>query len=468
MSEASSSGLGPTGIAFGLGMALVGLVLGYMIGTSQGGPSDAELAAQIDKAVEARVAKEAPSGKVVNNTGGDLRKLSDQEKKELLARKGKQDAPAPAVPLDSPFLTDAIKKGFADDADALNQYTDAVSLMAQGNARKARPTLNTLWMKSLDKPWREQVGVLLADARISVGEVDSGRKLLTDWRDTYPMSAHQALATIAEGKAAMKDGKRISDEADGGMPPAKKALYDDAITLFDKAISGWPKDPALEQAYLNKASLLGEMGQMDAAEEAAMALASKFPNAKQAPRGLYNVARVAFNDEDFPRAERLYQRLVDDFPKDRLSKNARSNLSALKLLGKPAPELELNEWVGDELGTLSDMKGSPVLLVFWATWCPHCRKAMPKIEEEVWQKYRDQGLKVVGVTKNSRGQTTDKVVEYMTENGYTLPVAIDPGATSRNYGVSGIPAAALVDKNGKVVFRNHPAQVTSELIEKYL
>lgn len=468
MSESSSSGLGPTGIAFGLGMALVGLVLGYMIGNGQGGPSDAELAAQIDKAVEARVAKEAPGANVVNKTGGDLRKLSDAEKKELLAKKNRKEPEAPAAPKDSPFLTAEITKSFAGDEASLAEYTEAVALMAQGNARKARPTLNGLWMKSQDKPWREQVGVLLADARISVGEVDSGRKLLTDWRDTYPMSAHQALATIAEGKAAMKDGKRITDDPDGGIPAAKKRLYDDAITMFDKAIAGWPSDPALEQAYLNKASLLGEMGEMDGAEKAAMALASKFPDAKQAPRGLYNVARVAFDAEDFPRAERLYQQLVNDFPKDRLSKNARSNLSALKLLGKPAPALELNEWVGDDLGTLADMKGSPVLLVFWATWCPHCRKAMPKIENEVWQKYRDQGLKVVGVTKNSRGQTTDKVKEYLGENGYTLPVAIDPGGTSRNYGVSGIPAAALVDKNGNVVFRNHPAQVTSELIEKYL
>ena len=61
-----------------------------------------------------------------------------------------------------------------------------------------------------------------------------------------------------------------------------------------------------------------------------------------------------------------------------------------------------------------------------------------------------------------------KRCEYLTENGYTVPVAIDPGTTSRSYGVSGIPAAALVDKDGNVVFRNHPAQVTDELIQKYL
>ncbi len=363
----SSSSLGPNGIAFGLGMALVGLVLGYMIGTSQShGPSESEIAAQVDKAVEAKMARSGANN-VVNNTGGELRKLSDAEKKELLAKKNRKEQAAPAVPTDSPFLTDEIKKGFGDNTTALQQYSQAVALMAQGNARKARPTLTALNSQAEGQPWKEQVAVLLADARVSVGEVSEGRKMLSEWRDAYPMSAHMATATVAEGKALMKDGKRVSGGAEGQLPAAKTRSYQDAIAMFDKAIKGWPEDPALEQAYLNKASLLGEMGKMDEAEAAATDLATKFPGAKQAPRALFNVARQAFNEEDFPRAERLYSKLVDQFPKDRLSKSARSNLSALKLLGKPAPELDISEWVGDDLGTMASMKGKPTLLVIQIT-----------------------------------------------------------------------------------------------------
>jgi len=472
--SSSSSSLGPTGIAFGLGMAMVGLVLGYMIGSGKdSGPSSDDISAEIDKAVDARLsasktadAKKA-TGTVSNKTGGDLRRLSDKEKAELLAKKNRPAAEAPAPPANSPFMTDLIKGTFGDDSAALDQYTNAVALMSQGNARKARPTLTALHAKSTGKKWNEQVTVLLADARVSVGEVAEGRQMLTEWRSTYPMSAHAALATVAEGKASMKDGKRISN-AKGVITPAQKRAYDEAIAMFDKAIAGWPEDPSLEQAYLNKASLMGELGDMDGAEAAATTLATTFPNAKQAPRGVFNVARIAFDSGDYPRAERLYKLLVADFPGDRLSKTARSNLSALKLLGKPAPDMEISEWVGDDLGSIASMKGKPVLLLFWATWCPHCRKAMPGIEENVWQKYQGQGLQVVAVTKNSRGQTTEKVREYLSENGYTMPVAIDPGTTSRNYGVSGIPAAALVDKDGNVVFRNHPSQVTDELIQKYL
>ena len=474
MSTTPSSGspLGPTAIAFGLGMALAGLVAGYMIGASQtAGPSSADLAAQIDRAVEdklaANAAKPAPKGKVVNNTGGDLRRLSDKEKEELLAKK-KADGnrPVPQAPLDSPYLTNEILGGIGDEK-ATSDYRSAVTLMAAGNARKARPLLTQLATQAGSEPWAEQVGLLLADAKISVGEVDDGRRVLTDWRSKYPKSAHMAAAVVTEGKAHMKDGKRLGSGKDT-PPPAQVRAYEDAIALFDKAVASWPGDPALEEAWLNKAALLGELGRIDDAEAAALALVETFPEAKRAPRALFNVAKRAFDTEDFPRAERLYTRLVTDFPKDRLSQSARSNLSALEILGKDAPTLDLEEWLGDDLGTIESMKGKPVLLVFWATWCPHCRKAMPGIENDVWQKYRDAGLQVIAVTKNGRGQTTETVREYISEGGYTVPVAVDGGDTSRAYGVSGIPAAALVDKTGKVVFRNHPSQVTDALLNKYL
>ena len=465
-----ASTLGPTGIAFGLGMALIGLVLGYMIGSTNGtGPSADELDAQIDKAVEEQLAArkaEGPQGTVVNKTGGDLRRLSEKEKEELLAKKKAAKVTPPPEPLDSPFLTDAIAAGFGDEKDS-SDYRSAVTLMAAGNARKARPLLNSLHDRAAGKAWKEQVGVLLADAKISVGEVEAGREVLTAWKAEYPESAHMAAAVVTEGKAFMKDGKRVGSGKSEISPPQRRA-YMDAIALFDQAAKTWPTDPALEEAWLNKAALLGELGELEDAEAAAISLASTFPDAKRAPRALFNVAKQAFDAEDFPRAERMYDRLVTDFPQDRLAQSARSNLSALKILGKPAPALDIDEWIGEDLGTISSMKGKPVLLVFWATWCPHCRKAMPGIDVDIWQKYRDQGLQVIAVTKHGRGQTTETVKAYMDENSYTVPVAIDPGSTSRNYGVSGIPAAALVDKAGNVVFRNHPAQVTDELIKKYL
>ena len=88
--------------------------------------------------------------------------------------------------------------------------------------------------------------------------------------------------------------------------------------------------------------------------------------------------------------------------------------------------------------------------------------------EELWNSHKDEDFVMIAVTKNSKGQTTEKVREYASSTGLTLPIAIDTGMTSRNYSVSGIPAAALVDKSGKVVFRNHPGQLNDAFLAKYL
>ncbi len=168
----------------------------------------------------------------------------------------------------------------------------------------------------------------------------------------------------------------------------------------------------------------------------------------------------------FPIAERIYNKLVTDFPTDRAAKAAKGQLKSLKMLGKDAPELEISEWVGEDLGSLASLRGKNVVIVFWATWCPACKRTMPSIQE-FYERNKGDDFAMIAVTRNSKGQTTDKVRDYMTENGYTFPVAIDTGASSRVYGVTGIPAAAMVDKAGKVVFRNHPAQLTDALVAKH-
>ncbi len=186
-----------------------------------------------------------------------------------------------------------------------------------------------------------------------------------------------------------------------------------------------------------------------------------------APRSLYNTAKAAEGAGDGESAERLYQRLVDDYPKERLARTARSQLQALALLGKPAPPLDVQEILGEDPGTLAALKGKVVVLVFWATWCPHCRKEMPKLEKQ-WARWKEKDVQVIAVTRHSKGQTTEAVQTYIDENSLTYPIVVDAGSTSRSYNVAGIPAAAVVGKDGNVVFRNHPAQITDAFLDKLL
>lgn len=462
--------LSPRALAFAAAMLIVGAIGGYMVGKSK---APASTVAVTDASGKAGDAEGGLHGEVVNNTGGQIRRLSEQEKADLLAGRSpgadKKTKGPPDPPADSPYMAAAILGAFDDEAQK-SEYARAVGFMSEGNARGARPTLVQLETASEGKAWREPVAALLADAKASIGDVEEGRAAVASFRTAWPDSTFLPTVLVAEGKTFMHEGKkaRPSGQKDAGPPTEdQKRLYRQAIERFDEAMRRWPQDPAVADALLNKSALLVDLEDMAGAEEAALTLARSFPEHKSAPRGLSNVAQAAERAGDPVTAERLYQRLTDDFPRDRLAGTARSHLESLRLMGKEAPALEIEEWLGDDKGQVADHRGKVVMLVFWATWCPHCKKEMPKLQE-LWSKHRDDDFVMLTITRNGRGQTTDKVREFATENGLTMPIGIDPGTSSRNYGVSGIPAAALVDKSGKLVFRNHPAQITEELLAKYL
>ncbi|MEE2830335.1 MAG: redoxin family protein [Myxococcota bacterium] len=455
-------------LAFSFAMLLVGSVGGYMVGKAEVAPATVE-------APVATTGGEQLKGTVVNNTDGQLRRLSEDEKRRLLS-KNKEKAPdkstkqPPEAPADSPYMAPEILASIKDPVLAA-EYRRVVGYMSKGNARAARPALVELEKTSSGTDWAEPVAALLCDARASVGDIAAGRKSIEAFKATWTKSPFLAQVWVADGKTHMHEGKRLKRKpgqaTDGPLNADQKESYKEAIARFDKAISTWPDHPAVVDALLNKSALLIDLGDFDGAEAAAVQLADSFPKSKHGARALSNIGRHAMNSSNYEQAERVYGKVARDFPRDRLARSAQTQLQSLKMLGKPAPELDAEEWLGSDLDSLAALRGKTVMLVFWATWCPHCRKEMPRLQE-FYDKHKGKDFEMITVTRNSKGQTTEKVRSYLQENGITIPAMVDPGTTSRAYGVSGIPAAALIDKNGQVVFRNHPSRVTDGLLAKHL
>ncbi|MBC8247150.1 MAG: hypothetical protein H8E81_06165 [Deltaproteobacteria bacterium] len=77
---------------------------------------------------------------------------------------------------------------------------------------------------------------------------------------------------------------------------------------------------------------------------------------------------------------------------------------------------------------------------------------------------------MVLVTKHTKSQTDAKVKSLLEEKGVTLPCAVEPSGypSTKAYAISGVPAAALVDREGTIVWRNHPARMTEEQLEDFL
>lgn len=117
------------------------------------------------------------------------------------------------------------------------------------------------------------------------------------------------------------------------------------------------------------------------------------------------------------------------------------------LLGKAAPNFELNQLDGSKV-TLAQHKGKEVVLLdFWATWCGPCRKSLPLLAD-VAAKFKDKGLVFYAINQRETSQT---IKDFLAEQSFKLPVALDSeGKVGGDYGVEGIPQTVLISKDGTV------------------
>jgi cytochrome c biogenesis protein CcmG/thiol:disulfide interchange protein DsbE len=112
-------------------------------------------------------------------------------------------------------------------------------------------------------------------------------------------------------------------------------------------------------------------------------------------------------------------------------------------------------------GAVPELKGKPLIVEFWATWCGPCRTTIPHLNE-LYQKYHPKGLEAVGITDE------DPVVvkAFQKDVPMDYPVGIDKKDTvGSGFGITGIPHAMLVDKTGKIVWEGHPAQLKESQID---
>jgi cytochrome c biogenesis protein CcmG, thiol:disulfide interchange protein DsbE len=131
------------------------------------------------------------------------------------------------------------------------------------------------------------------------------------------------------------------------------------------------------------------------------------------------------------------------------------------LVQKPAPEFRLTAYGGGDI-SLAALKGKPVVLNFWASWCyPACYEEAPLLEA-TWRKFKDQGLMVVGVDIQDKEANAQ---EFIRRFGFTFPNVPDPGSkVSIDFGVYGVPETFFVDRHGRIAYK-HVGALTPALME---
>ncbi len=114
--------------------------------------------------------------------------------------------------------------------------------------------------------------------------------------------------------------------------------------------------------------------------------------------------------------------------------------------GFVAPDFALPTLEGDSI-QLSDLRGRPVVINFWATWCPPCKAEMPAIVRE-YERYKDQGLIVLAV---NQAEGPEKIVPFREEYKMTFPILLDTHMkVSQLYEIRFLPTTFFIAPNGKI------------------
>lgn len=110
---------------------------------------------------------------------------------------------------------------------------------------------------------------------------------------------------------------------------------------------------------------------------------------------------------------------------------------------------------------LKDLRGKVVLLNFWATWCPPCRKEMPDLEA-LYRKFKDQGFVVLAISDEDAA----KVNPFLTERDITYPILLDPGRkVNEQFEIEGIPKSFVYDRAGKLVAQSIDMRTRKQFLE---
>jgi cytochrome c biogenesis protein CcmG/thiol:disulfide interchange protein DsbE len=127
------------------------------------------------------------------------------------------------------------------------------------------------------------------------------------------------------------------------------------------------------------------------------------------------------------------------------------------------PALVFDSLDGDGEIRLSDYRGQAVVLNFWASWCEPCKDEAPLLEE-TWQRYRDEGLVVLGV--DAQDFRTD-ARRFADRYGMTYPIAFDGhGSSLGRFGVTGFPETWFLGRDGRLVGEHIVGPVERDQLEE--
>ena len=235
----------------------------------------------------------------------------------------------------------------------------------------------------------------------------------------------------------------------------------------------WLARAALDAGHYDQAAAYAKQTQTLAAEQLKQRALDAEPHLPIALGAAFEVeAQVLAARAQRTQAIALLRTALANYGSTSIRARLQKNLNLLSFQGKLGPALKADESLGAKLPPLAELRGSPVLLFFWAHWCGDCKAEAPIITQ-LRSEYAAQGLKVIGPTRrygytaqSEHATPSDELmyIDAVRHRFYAglldMPVPISK-ANFDVYGASTTPTLVLLDRAGKVAWY-HPGAVAYE------
>lgn len=144
------------------------------------------------------------------------------------------------------------------------------------------------------------------------------------------------------------------------------------------------------------------------------------------------------------------------------------SLLSISAMSAPAPEWTLKDAQGKEV-SLQDYEGKVLILHFWATWCPYCKRLQPGLDK-LYKEYKEQGVELISISfAEDEGAQPQKSID---DRGHHFKTLLHGDEVAKMYQVSGTPTTFFIDKKGELVAVTHTSNPDEpgmrKIIEKLL
>jgi len=356
---------------------------------------------------------------------------------------------------------------FKDDPESEKEFKRIQGEFRTGKRSLAFQDIQELLKRSPQAPWTEAVEFYRVQAWTALRQYGNALRQLDALLLEYPESPAVPRFLVSKGQIYLAIGKQ--QRSLKPEDPAGEQYLQKAKEIFLQVSKDCPNNREMDsEALFYLGDVYSSLKEPDRAKESFRKVVDAYGDTPFGGKSLYALAGLKLSDADLKGAEKAFREIMDRYPETRLAGKAGQKLEGIELVGSQAPLLQAKEWVGEAPPEGGIYRGKLTLLSFWAIWCPHCKRNIPKIEG-LLETYATKGVSVVGVTREKEGQGVEKVRAFVGSHPMDYPTAMDEdGKTSQAMAVKSIPCVVAVDSQGRIRWHGHPDYLSEKVIESLL